>query len=314
MKDHQVAYNIFIIIISLILINAVVAILAQVSCALVYEPLTMPRRVCKNDDVDMNMETIFARGLLFLTPSDFVSFGDNIIVSCTTAEDDLNDMQVNTLEGESFASPELMAYILGIPVDSLRRIYPPCQFRGLFFAQSIGFTVLGKGMLKINWKLLGKHLVLTADCVKARSPGRETDIKYGLDRCKIFSQPMKDPTINSGWWGALSLRHASMPMGDERKRAADMLMKWVLKQVAWNKRSIVERAFGLPDGKDKPKRDQLRRVGDPKAYLGAMRRADPGRRLSEERLNNAEALCGAAAGVEPLVKVRKPLKDIAQKV
>lgn len=214
----------------------------------------------------MYYQKYLVRQLLFLSPSKHIPFGDDVLVTTTTEADDTglpNKYGVDRFEGMSSISPSLAARVLGLNVGDMTELYPPFQFRGIFFTNS-GKSVLGKGMCKVDWSLEGDHLVLRSSCIKAESEGITDHLHYGMDVTKVFSRVMNAPTLNSSLLAALKLRALSVPES-AREQANELLDRFVKECKDHSKRVMAKRACCIHTVHKQACRTQ----GDPSVYRRA---------------------------------------------
>jgi hypothetical protein len=198
------------------------------------------------DKVDM--ETMLSRVLLYVSPSYTMVFDPDIVIvrwSNADVNPDLNELGVDKFEGMSWISPVLAAYCLKRPLASLAPLYPPFQFRGLFWNSESGETGLGKGMVQIDWRLPGQTLMLTQSCVKAKKQGYDDKVVYGLDVTKEFAHEMEAPTLQSSLLAALQLRVAVQTVERTRKDAGAKLESWRRECVEQVRRNLVKKAYGI---------------------------------------------------------------------
>ena len=145
----------------------------------------------------------------------------------------------------SWVSPGLASIVTGVPVEELRKLYPPWQFRGLFFCQEFQISVQAKGMCVIRWDLTGIELVLTDSCVKTWAQGWNKNVSYGMDVTKYFDRQMGEPKINSALIQALKLRAAVQQAEDRADKALQLLESWIEEVKKHSQDTLVERAYGL---------------------------------------------------------------------
>ena len=79
--------------------------------------------LCETDG--MYFQRFFVRLLLFLSPSTYIPFGDDVLVTTTSEEDDAgvpNKYGVDRFEGTSFIAPLLASRVLQIHVRDIEKL------------------------------------------------------------------------------------------------------------------------------------------------------------------------------------------------